>query len=137
MMKKFLVIIICLISVKAQAQTYNFLTFTETNGNETSVAAAGTVITFAGDNLQVTTTEGNTQVFALTSLSSMRFDETATAIHTLSNNVGLPAIVKIYDTSGRLVRSAVNTATEALTEGLPAGIYIINDGRKTTKQLVR
>lgn len=127
-----------LTALGAKAQTYAYLTFTQADGTETSIAAPGTVITFADGNLVATTAASEQTTIALADLASMRFDETATGIETL-NAATLPAStpVQVYDLQGRLVTSYAAGDRRAALYGLPAGIYILRANGRSQKVYVR
>jgi len=136
-MKKTLLLVFALLSMAVQAQTYNYLTFTDTDGGETSIAASGAVLTFSGSNVSVSNTAGETLSYSLASLASMRFDETTTAIGCLETTPSKAGLVQVYDTAGRLVRSYVGTSSDALAGEMPAGVYVVKSNGLTQKRFVR
>ncbi len=137
MKKTLLPLLLLFFAVGVKAQTYKYLTFTNTDGEETSIAALGTVITFDGTNVIAKTTDSETYTFSLATLHTMRFAETATAIAQATLSASQNSPVEVYDTTGRLVLRQRANATEKLSEVLPQGIYIIRTGGKTQKRIVR
>ena len=124
-------------AIATQAQTYNFLTFTETDGTKSSIPAAGTVITFNGGTLNAMTQNKVAHTYSLSNLVSMRFTETATSIAELQTATFATDNVQVYDTAGRLLRN-YNGETDAALQGLKAaGIYIIKANGKTQKRTVK
>ena len=105
-------------------------------------------ITFNGTDMVVTTTDGATENIALSTLSSLSFTASATAIRNLSTEscqslqlqsnrvvVDGKGVLKLYNGSGVLVRQIfVNGSRSELNlEGLPHGIYIARLGNQSLK----
>lgn len=125
------------LTITAKGQTYSFLTFTETDGTETSIPATGAVITFDGDILNAMIKGYAAYSFFLDELTSMRFTETATGIALPQATVPADGIVQVYDAAGRLVRSYVGNPSAALNGLKAAGVYIIRSGGQTQKRIAR
>lgn len=125
------------LSLTAKAQTYSFLTFTETDGTETSVPAAGAVITFDGGILNAQIKGYAAYSFFMDDLVSMRFTETATGIAKQQAAAFASGNVQVYDTTGRLLRSYIGDPAEALQGLKAAGIYVVKANGRTQKRTVR
>jgi len=129
--------LLLVLAATAKAQTYSFLTFTETDGTETSVPAAGTVITFDGGILNAMIKGYPAYSFFMDDLVSMRFTETATGITKPQAATFANGIVQVYDTAGRLLRSYIGDPADALQGLKAAGVYIIKANGRTQKRTVR
>ncbi|MCR5820506.1 MAG: T9SS type A sorting domain-containing protein [Bacteroidaceae bacterium] len=128
------------------ADSYNYLTIA-TSSSEASVALRQLKkITFVGDDMIVTTVDGNENSFALADLNSMYFASTATAIsrtesaRTLAYENGQliasgSGIIQVFNAAGSLVRSlsASSSRTSVNLSALPRGIYIVKQGNNTIK----
>ena len=64
--------IFALIAVTATADSYKYLTFTKTNGSESSLSITGLKLTF-NSGVLTATQNGNTTTFNVSELSKMRF----------------------------------------------------------------
>ncbi|MBR5062222.1 MAG: hypothetical protein IKX24_08810, partial [Prevotella sp.] len=73
-MKRFVlfVALLAIVSAKALADGYPYLTFEQTNGTTTTIASTGVTITFNNGNL-VATQDGTTTTIALADLNKMYF----------------------------------------------------------------
>ncbi|MBO4907079.1 MAG: hypothetical protein J5486_08630 [Bacteroidaceae bacterium] len=132
----------------AWADDFNYLTITSFN-TESSVALNEVRrITFNGTEMLVTTTDGTTENVALSTLSSLSFTSTATAIRNLNTEncqslqlqsdrvvVAGKGLLKLYNGSGVLVRQIFvdSSRSELNLEGLPHGIYIARLGTQSLK----
>ncbi|MBQ7635143.1 MAG: T9SS type A sorting domain-containing protein [Bacteroidaceae bacterium] len=133
-----LFLLCALFATISQAQTYSFLTFTETDGTETSIAAEGTVITFDDGYINATTSDHVAYTFFLSEMASLRFSETATGIeNTILTPAGQQSLVKVYDTAGRLVRAYTGNPDNALNGLKASGVYIVKSNGTTQKRFVR
>ncbi len=91
------------------------------NGSEVSKTVQ--TITFSGDDVNLTFTDGTSQTVDMEAvIISFAKDPTEITISSVHQN---GEVTKIYDTNGRQVRSTI--------ESLPTGIYIIKSAEKTVK----
>lgn len=140
-MKALILSLLSLCAISASAQTGNYLTFRQANGNETSLSTNGLRITFENGNL-VATNGSEKATFALADMGLMFFSPTPTAIHeaastdgitasivggTLRTNAPAGTAVSVYSPDGRLM---------PLT-GLQSGAYIVRIGEKVVKLMAR
>lgn len=133
MKKKVLIIIAAAVSIGTSAETYNYLTFSETSGAETSVSVSGLSIAYSNGNMIATNSSGTTTI-ALTSLSKMYFSETST-VGIAINSVSETQPVTVYSVSGE--RLGTYTDVAALKEALRQGVYVIEANGETSKILVK
>ena len=138
-MKKTLLSLFLLLALAttAKSQTYSFLTFTETDGTETSIPAMGALITFNGGILNAVIKGYAAYSFSMNELVSMRFTETATGIAKPQTATLTSGSVQVYDTAGRLLRSYTGAPADTLQGLKAAGIYIIKTNGRTQKRTVR
>lgn len=125
----------------ASAQSYNYLTFQQTDGAVRSLSLDGLKLTFAEGNLVAT--NGTTQTtFPLSALQKMFFSSEAVGIHSASADspVGVrieggtlhvdapsDSEIAIYGIDGRRVPST----------GLGQGVYVVKVNGKTYKVLAK
>ena len=150
LMKRILLLLMCLPAFAAQAQDYGYLTFRTADGTERSIAAAELKITFAdGKMLAVAGTE--TLDMALSDLASMFFASERTGIDRVGagdaaaldwrlDEGSLHAaaadgdtMIRLYDASGK----AVASGRGALSLKLDKGIYVMKAAGQTIKVLAR
>lgn len=77
--------------------------------------------------------------FPFSEVEKLTFEDGVTAIATLRVSEAQAAPICIYDTAGRLVRKTAptrGTATADLST-LPAGTYVVADGKRTYKVMKR
>ena len=150
LMKRILLLLMCLPAFAAQAQDYGYLTFRTADGTEQSIAAAGLKITFA-DGKMLATAGTETLDIALSDLASMFFAsertgidkvgaDDAAALHWRVDEGGLHAaaadgdtMIRLYDASGKAVASGRGT----LSAKLAKGIYVMKAAGQTIKVLAR
>ncbi len=133
-MKKIVLFLITAVaSIGASAQTYSYLTFSETSGTETSISVSGLSITYSNGNMIATNSAGTTTI-ALTSLSKMYFSETAT-VGIVINKASKAQPVTVYSVSGVKIGSFTNAT--ALKAALRQGVYVIEANGETSKILVK
>jgi len=115
----------------AQAGDYAYLVFTNTIGSATVLNVTGLTMNVEGTSLQVTNTTEHVSL-ALADLASMQFSNDPTAIENVLDgdkplDVFTPLGLKIgrYD---NLLQAAGS---------LPAGAYVISNGRVTQKIVVK
>lgn len=131
-MKKacFLTAVIALMTLPANANGYDYLTFEDNSGQLTSMTVTNLKITIADNNLVVTNADGTLQ-FPISSMAKMFFAETS--------GVGeLPATdggeVVAYTTAG--VRIGKFKDIEAARRSLAKGIYLFKTQGKTLKTVL-
>lgn len=133
-MKKFLLNMAVAMSAVANtfAADYNYLTFQWQTGAEQSFTASGLTITFSGSNMLVTQ-NGQTTTIALADLNKMFFSNTASGISSAEKATATGEVF-IYSVSGVELGKA---ASPADVQKLGRGMYIIKQGDKTSKVLVK
>lgn len=125
-MKKLLLTLItwgAVLTVGATDYTYPYLVLTTTSGAETALDVSDLTIVFSGGNLVATNSTG-TQTFALTTLATMHFSETAStavAVEGLEADEADSSVV-IYNTAGLRIGQYENLA--AARQQLRRGIYV-------------
>lgn len=136
MKQALLTIALFVASLAASAQTYSYITFRLTNGNEESISIDKLKITFADGKLNATSASGSTSI-ALADLSSFFFSETVTGIasakveeHAVSVEGGAVLVDGAPATNVR-VRTA--EGREVPATGLTKGIYLVTIGNVTYK----
>lgn len=136
-MKKILTLAVtALMALGAQADNVKFLNFRTLDGQETSLPIAnGLTITFE-DGKIIAKAEGSIFQTELSNMQDMYFGATVVSIPSISADA-IPAgtLVRVYTTDGRMVQSYEQT--EGAQPQLPAGLYMIQAGGKTTKTLVK
>lgn len=126
-MKKIFVLVMVLVGVlTAQAGDYAYLTFETTDGAKASVAVESLTLTISGNTL----TAGSQQ-FTLSNLSKMYFsniDETATGIESIDNSqLTIDDSTEIFDLQGHKVSK----------NQMRKGVYIVKTNNRTYKMIVR
>ena len=129
-------------ALAVQADDFNYLTLTQ--NDDTSVATVlrkTRRITFEGDNIVVTTTDG-TLTRSLSMLRQISFTEDAPVGVRSVSGTWAPQRIVIYSASGVVVRQIDSTdarqeVVNRYLNALPAGIYIIKEGTQTRKMLKR
>lgn len=140
--KLFLCGMIASLAQVASAQTYNYLTLQQLNGDETSLSLDGLKITFENGNL-IATNGSKSATIALADMQKFYFAENETGIKGVEKaadavsaaivggclHVTAPegAAVSIYSLDGRRVG----------TDNLPAGVYVVNVAGRTLKVLAK
>lgn len=144
-MRKIFLSLLAAAALTASAGTYNYLNIA-TSAVESSVALVQLKkITFEGNNLVVTGTDGSASTFALADLDRLYFSNTSTAVrsvrqdglsfrngHIVANGQG---VLSIYNSNGALVRQQTvsGSRSEVNIGMLPTGIYIVRLGNRTIK----
>lgn len=125
----FLLLAVCC-SLLAQANTYNYLVFTNTVGTKTAFSVEGLTLNVDGSDLQVTNADGTVDLI-LTDLASMQFsnDNITTGWEEVLN---ADASVQVFSISGSSLGS-YSSLMEA-THILSPGTYVISNG--SVKQTV-
>ena len=136
MKKIFTLAVSALLAIGAQAEDVKYLNFRTLDGQETSLPIAnGLTITFQ-DGKIVAQADGTIFQADLSNMQDMYFSATIVGIKSIAPDA-IPAgtIVRVYTTDGRMVKSYEQT--EGAQPQLPAGLYMIQAGGKTTKTLVK
>lgn len=136
-MKKILSFAVAAImALGAQADNVQSLTFRTLDGQETSLSIAnGLTITFEDGKLIARAADSIFQA-DLSQMQDMYFSQVTVGIKSISSDE-IPAgtLVRVYTTDGRMVQSYEQNA--GTQPSLPAGLYMIQAGGKTTKTLVK
>lgn len=136
MKKIFTLAITALLAIGAQADNVKYLNFRTLDGQETSLPIAnGLTITFE-DGKIIAKADGSIFQAELSNMQDMYFGATVVSVPGISADA-IPAgtLVRVYTTDGRMVQSYEQT--EGAQPQLPAGLYMIQAGGKTTKTLVK
>lgn len=136
MKKIFTLAITALLAIGAQADNVKYLNFRTLDGQETSLPIAnGLTITFE-DGKIIAKADGSIFQAELSNMQDMYFGATVVSVPGISADA-IPAgtLVRVYTTDGRMVQSYEQT--EGAQPSLPAGLYMIQAGGKTTKTLVK
>lgn len=136
MKKIFTLAIATVMGIGAYADDVKALTFRTIDGQETSLSIAdGLTITFQDGKIIARAAESIFQT-ELSQMQDMYFSQLAVGIKSISS-ADIPAgtIVRVYTTDGRMVQSYQQA--EGSLPSLPAGLYMIQAGGKTTKTIVK
>lgn len=125
-----------IIALGAQADDIKSLTFRTIDGQETSLSIAnGLTIKFENGELVARAEDSIFQV-PLSQMQDMYFSHVTVGIQGITaDEIPEGAIVRIYTTDGRMVQSYQHA--DGAQPQLPAGLYMIKAGGKTTKTLVK
>lgn len=125
-----------IIALGAQAEDVKYLNFRTLDGQEASLSIAeGLTITFQDGKIVARAADSIFQT-ELSNMQDMYFSYQITDIKSISTDeIPEGAIVRIYTTDGRMVQSYQHT--QGAQPQLPAGLYMIQAGGKTTKTLVK
>lgn len=124
MRKFYLLFIVWLGALTAQAEGYAYLTFELTDGTKASVSVQSLALTISG-----TTLTAGSQTFNLSNLSKMYFsasDEGTTGIEEISSAT-IDEAAEVYDLQGHQVSK----------ELMGKGVYIVKTKSRTYKIVVR
>ncbi len=148
-MMKCKIILACALAAatfQATADDYNYLTVTTSSAEQSITLSTVRKITFDTTQALVTTDEG-VVTFPLSELQKMAFTTDATAISQLPEQagglrfengqltVGKAGLLRVYNASGSLMRIASVTAKGGKVDlsQLPAGLYIVSQGKESIK----
>lgn len=120
------------VSSQAFADGYAYLTFTKSDGTETSVTASGLKITYSGGTLYAVNS-ATSETFTLTDLTKMYFSNT-TGINDLPVTDGASQVT-VYTTSG--VRIGTFASADEAKKTLKQGVYVLKTDGKTYKMAVK
>ena len=126
-----LVLAACL-SMMAQAATYSYLVFTNTDGSTTAFNVSNLTLTVSGSNLKVSNDEGTVNL-VLTDLASMHFS-TSAELSAIENVLDADQPVQVFSLSGASV-GKFGSLVEAV-KSLSAGAYVVSNGSVTQKIVV-
>ena len=115
------------------ADTYDYLTFQTTGGEQVSVAVENLSLTVDGGHLVATNGEGS-QTFQLSDLAKMYFSSEPTAVTGVSQSA--TGKVKVYDTTGA-PRGQYPSEADAIGRLSKGGVYIIKSEGETVKKVSR
>ena len=145
-MKKLLIALIAAFyTLQVMADDFSLYITASSTSSEYSLSSLKK-ITFSGGNIVLTTTSGQSQSFAISSITKMYFGTTSSSIQQLADGAattwdgetltfaGNSGKVRIYRPSGTLVasQSIADEASISLST-LPRGIYIVNINGKSFK----
>ncbi len=132
-------------SLYATAQDYKYLTAAYDGVERSFKLATVQKITFEGDNVAVTTSQGTTAL-PLNQMEKMYFSAEATAIEAMASESKSLSVdgellcatgegtLYVYNAGGQLVRMAHVESNMLLSlSSLPKGVYIANLGDETIK----
>ena len=143
MMKRIIFTLSLLVGALAvQADDFNYLTLTQNDDTAVGAVLRKTRrITFDGDAIVVTATDGNVSL-PLSALRQISFTEAAPVGIRSVGGTWAPQRIVIYSASGVIVRQIDSTdarqeVVNMYLNALPAGIYIIKEGTQTRKMLKR
>lgn len=141
----FLAALMAAMSATMMADTYEYLTASYNEVEQSFSLASIKKITFEGDQIVVYTTEGEVRL-PQEEISKMYFTSTPTAIESMAEqSKGLQmqdgkltatgkGMLHIYNSNGTLLQMAqVNGTMNISLSELPKGVYIVNLGKETIK----
>lgn len=118
-------------ALTANAGTYDYLTFENTDGKQVSMSVNGLKMRIADGNLVAANGEG-TMTFALADLSKMLFTETSgIADNVMSDSKA----VTVYNLSGVKIGEYQNA--DSAQKALDKGVYVVKASEKTYKMTVK
>ncbi len=131
MKKTAFAILLMLACTASRADTYKYLVFSTTAGEDIAMTAEGMKITFSDGNL-VADNGTETRTMALSELSHFCFSDTTTGISAATAERTAEA-AEVYNVSGQ----RVGTVCGGGTLSLPRGTYILKSGDGTKKLVVK
>ena len=120
-----------MVSVRVMADEYPYLTFEQTDGTITTIAATGTTITFNNGNL-IASQDGETKTIALTDLNKMYFSATSAVRNMFAEE---ESDYDIYSIEGCKIGTYKNLSDAQAI--LSQGIYVVKKSGKTYKTLMK
>ena len=124
-MRKILLTVFALCALFMQAETYNYLVFTNTEGTTTAFSVNNLTLTVNGSNLQVTNDEGTVDL-VLTGLQAMQFSKT-TGLEGLEDILEADKPIDVFTPLGMKI-GRYNNLLEA-AGSLGKGVYVITNGK--------
>ena len=133
-MRRIILLLAVCCAVMAQAGTYSYLVFTNTDATTTSFNVSNLTLTVSGSNLQVTNDEGTVNL-VLTDLAAMQFSTSADSVTAIENVLDADQPIQVFSVSGASLGS-FNSLLEA-AQHLSAGAYVISNGKKSQTVVVK
>ncbi|MBQ6063559.1 MAG: hypothetical protein IJK42_14945 [Prevotella sp.] len=132
-MKRFVlfVALMAMVSVRVMADEYPYLTFEQTDGTITTIAATGTTITFNNGNL-IASQDGETKTIALTDLNKMYFSATSAVRNMFTEE---ESDYVIYSIEGCKIGTYKNLSDAQAI--LSHGIYVVKKSGNTYKTIMK
>lgn len=136
MRKELAMALLATVTLHAEADDYNYLTFQKSDGVAVSLPATGLTMTFA-DGVVTVTSGSETATFNLSELDKMFFgnEKMGTGISTVNGDANLGGTVSVYSASG--VFMGQYDAGIDWQQQLSHGVYIIKGGEKAQKIVIR
>lgn len=132
-MKRFVlfVALMAMVSARVMADEYPYLTFEQTDGTITTIAATGTTITFNNGNL-IASQDGETKTIALTDLNKMYFSATSAVRNMFAEE---ESDYEIYSIEGCKIGTykSLSDAQAILSQG----IYVVKKSGNTYKTIMK
>lgn len=135
-------LLLCAAVLPASAQSYDYLTFKKTTGEEASLSIDKLKITFANDNL-VATNGTETFTAPVADMSKMFFSTNPTAVSTVvANDNGLHASIvngqlKVNAPAGSRVSVYSIDGRQVGTAHLTKGTYLVRVNNQTLKVIAQ
>lgn len=120
-----------MVSVRVMADEYPYLTFEQTDGTITTIAATGTTITFNNGNL-IASQDGETKTIALTDLNKMYFSATSAVRNMFTEE---ESDYVIYSIEGCKIGTYKNLSDAQAI--LSHGIYVVKKSGNTYKTIMK
>ena len=120
-------------TIMAQAGEYAYLVFVNTAGTTTALSVTNMTLSVSSSELTVTNADGS-QVFTLTDLAAMQFSKDG-SITALENVLNGEQPVEAFSVTGIGVGRFDNLREAA--GRLPAGTYVIKQGRSAQTVIIR
>lgn len=133
-MRKIVLLLAVCSAVMAQAATYSYLVFTNTDATTTSFNVSNLTLTVSGSNLQVTNDKGTVDL-VLTDLASMQFCTSADLVTAIENVLDADQPVQVFSISGSSLGS-FGSLMEAAQQ-LNSGAYVISNGKNSQTIVVK
>ena len=133
-MRKMVLVWAVFCAVMAQAGTYSYLVFTNTDATTTSFNVSNLTLTVSGSNLQVSNDEGTVNL-VLTNLAAMQFSTSADSVTAIENVLDGDAPVQVFGMSGASMGS-FGSLIEAAQQ-LSVGSYVVKQGRNTQTVVIK
>ena len=119
----------------AQAGTYAYLVFTNTESTKTALSVTNLTMTVNGTQLDVTNADGTVN-FTLTELAAMQFSEDGETLAAgIDNVLNADAPVQVYSISGTSLGTFDNLLQAA--QQLNAGAYVISNGNNAQTIVIK
>ena len=123
-MKKVLLLLFTLCAIAAQANTYQYLVFTNTACHTTALSVNNLTLQVKGNELHATNNDGTVN-FTLTELQTMQFSVDGTT--NVENVLNADAPVEVFSLTGATIGTYTSLIDAA--QQLNAGTYVISNGK--------